>query len=46
MRVAAVRDGSAPVCRFAETAGAGLRVVDEYAFDASKTNLLVQVWER
>ncbi|MDD7968184.1 nicotinate-nucleotide--dimethylbenzimidazole phosphoribosyltransferase [Actinomycetospora lemnae] len=28
MRVAAVRDGSAPVCRFAETAGAGLRVVD------------------
>ncbi|MFC5140947.1 nicotinate-nucleotide--dimethylbenzimidazole phosphoribosyltransferase [Actinomycetospora rhizophila] len=27
-RVAAVRDGSAPVCRFAEAAGAGLRVVD------------------
>jgi mannosyltransferase len=25
---------------------AGLRVVDEYAFDASKTNLLVQVWQR
>jgi hypothetical protein len=25
---------------------AGLRVVDEYAFDASKTDLLVQVWER
>lgn len=27
-RVAAARDGSAPVCRFAEAAGAGLRVVD------------------
>ncbi|MEJ2889058.1 nicotinate-nucleotide--dimethylbenzimidazole phosphoribosyltransferase [Actinomycetospora aeridis] len=27
-RVAAVRDGSATVCRFAETAGAGVRVVD------------------
>jgi hypothetical protein len=25
---------------------AGLRVVDEYAFDASKTDLLVQLWER
>ena len=25
---------------------AGLQVVDEYAFDAAKTNLLVQVWER
>lgn len=25
---------------------AGLRVVDEYAFDASKTDLLVQVWGR
>jgi mannosyltransferase len=25
---------------------AGLRVVDEYAFDASKTNLLVQLWAR
>ncbi|MHC1561747.1 nicotinate-nucleotide--dimethylbenzimidazole phosphoribosyltransferase [Actinomycetospora sp. C-140] len=27
-RVAAARDGSAPACRFAEAAGAGLRVVD------------------
>jgi mannosyltransferase len=26
--------------------GAGLRVVVEYAFDASKTDLLVQLWER
>lgn len=26
--------------------GAGLRVVDEYAFDASRTDLLVQLWER
>ncbi|WP_244522342.1 glycosyltransferase family 39 protein [Geodermatophilus africanus] len=25
---------------------AGLRVVDEHAFDASKTDLLVQLWER
>jgi hypothetical protein len=25
---------------------AGLRVVEEYAFDASKTDLLVQLWER
>ena len=25
---------------------AGLRVAEEYAFDAAKTNLLVQVWER